>query len=464
MKINILEPKAPALKPRKKVAAYARVSMETERLKHSLSAQISYYSALIQKNPEWLYAGVYADNAISGTDMEKRGEFNRLIADCDAGRVDIVLVKSISRFARNTVDLLETVRHLKDIGVDVWFEDEGIHSMDGDGELMLTILASFAQEESRSISDNCKWGIRKRYERGETHGFKIYGYRTKKGNLVVKEDEAAIVRRIFRMFLDGDSCYIIGQKLAAEDVKSYGGKAFCGEVISGMIRQEKYMGCTLAQKFYTENHITHKQIRNNGELPMYFIEGTHPAIISKETFEAAQKEFAERYGVEIVNGVAQKASYYYHRNGKSGPHPKHRPPQWSAERRRSQSEYFRSREHGLCRYDFSHFIECENCGGHLQASLKHYVDGSSEVGWVDVEHTERAKDSPRPLVFRDIALKKQIAEILGWDDFDTDRMFEAFSGISVNIDMVTLHFKDGGAQTFRYIPPKQIHRKRKEST
>lgn len=464
MKINILEPKAPALKPRKKVAAYARVSMETERLKHSLSAQISYYSALIQKNPEWMYAGVYADNAISGTDTEKRGEFNRLIADCDAGRVDIVLVKSISRFARNTVDLLETVRHLKDIGVDVWFEDEGIHSMDGDGELMLTILASFAQEESRSISDNCKWGIRKRYERGETRGFKIYGYRTKKGNLVVKEDEAAIVRRIFRMFLDGDSCYIIGQKMAAEGVKSYGGKAFCGEVISSMIRQEKYMGCTLAQKFYTENHIMHKQTRNNGELPMYFIEGTHPAIISKETFEAAQKEFAERYGVEIVNGVAQKASYYYHRNGKSGPHPKHRPPQWSAEQRRSQSEYFRSREHGLCRYDFSHFIECENCGGHLQASLKHYVDGSSEVGWVDVEHTERAKDSPRPLVFRDIALKKQIAEILGWDDFDTDRMFEAFSGISVNIDMVTLHFKDGGAQTFRYIPPKQIHRKRKEST
>lgn len=249
MKINIFEPKAPALKPRKKVAAYARVSMETERLKHSFSAQISYYSALIQKNPEWLYAGVYADNAISGTDTEKRGEFNRLIADCDAGRVDIVLVKSISRFARNTVDLLETVRHLKDIGVDVWFEDEGIHSMDGDGELMLTILASFAQEESRSISDNCKWGIRKRYERGETRGFKIYGYRTKKGNLVVKEDEAAIVRRIFRMFLDGDSCYIIGQKLAAEGVKSYGGKAFCGEVISGMIRQEKYMGCTLAQKF-----------------------------------------------------------------------------------------------------------------------------------------------------------------------------------------------------------------------
>lgn len=463
MKINILEPKTPALKPRKKVAAYARVSMETERLKHSLSAQVSYYSAFIQKNPEWVYAGVYADDAISGTDTGKRGEFNRLIADCDAGLVDIVLVKSISRFARNTVDLLETVRHLKDIGVDVWFEDEGIHSMDGDGELMLTILASFAQEESRSISENCKWGIRKRYERGETRGFKIFGYRTRKGKLVIQEDEAAVVRRIFQMFLDGDSCYIIGQKLAAEGVKSYAGKTLSGEVISGMIRQEKYTGCTLAQKFYTENHITHKQTRNNGELPMYFMEGTHPAIISMETFEAAQKEFAERYGVDIVNGIAQKASYYYHRNGESGPHPKHRPPQWSEERRRLHSEYFRTRECGLCRYDFSHFIECENCGGHLQASLKHYVDGSSEVGWVDVEHTQRAKDTPRPLVFRDTALKKQIAETLGWEAFDADRMFETLSGISVNVNMVTLHFKDGGAQTFRYIPPKQIHRKRKES-
>ena len=181
-KINVLEPKQPALAPRKRVAAYARVSMDTERLKHSLSAQISYYSALIQKNPEWVYAGVYADDAISGTGTEKRGEFNRLIADCDAGRIDIVLVKSISRFARNTVDLLNTVRHLKDIGVEVWFEDEGIHSLDGDGELMLTILASFAQEESRSISENCKWGIRKQYERGASRGCKIYGYRTKKVN------------------------------------------------------------------------------------------------------------------------------------------------------------------------------------------------------------------------------------------------------------------------------------------
>ncbi len=463
-KVSILEPAAPAVKPRKRVAAYARVSMETERLKHSISAQISHYSALIQKNPEWIYAGVYADDAVSGTGIDKRCEFTRLIADCNAGLVDIVLVKSISRFARNTVDLLETVRHLKDIGVDVWFEEEGIHSLDADGELMLTILASFAQEESRSISENCKWGIRKRYERGESRGWKIFGYRTRNGRLIIQEEEAAVVRRVFRMFLDGDSCYIIGKKLEAEGVRSYAGKTLCGEVISNMIRQEKYTGCTLAQKLFTESHVTHKEKKNNGELPMYFIEGTHPAIISVETFQAAQEEFARRYGVEIKNGIAQKASYFHHKSGENGPHPKHRSPQWSDERRRQHAEIFRNRETGVCRYDFSHFIECENCGGHLQAQLRYYVDGSTEVGWIDPEHKDRVQNTARPPVFRDSALKRQIAEALGWEAFDADRMFETLSGITADLDILTLHFKNGDARTFRYIPPKQIHRKRKEKT
>lgn len=461
MKINILEPKTQALKPRKRVAAYARVSMETQRLKHSLSAQISHYSAFIQKNPEWQYVGVYADDALSGTGTEKRDEFKRLVSDCEKGAIDIVLVKSISRFARNTVDLLETVRHLKEIGVDVWFEEEGIHSLDGDGELMLTILASFAQEESRSISENCKWGIRKRYEKGLPRNCKIYGYRVRNGALVIEESEAELVRRIFQMFLDGDSCYVIAKKLNEEGVRSYDGKDFHGEVIGVMLRQEKYTGCTMAQKFYAENHVTHKLTKNNGELPMYFIEDTHPAIISRETFQAAQEEFASRYGVEIKNGIAQTASYFYHHNGESGPHPPHRSPKWSDEQRKKHSEYFRTRECGLCRYDFSHFIECENCGGHLQASLKHYVDGSTEVCWVDPEHTGRNKDAPRPIVLRDSALKQQMAAFLGWEEFDADRMFELLEIISINVDMITLHYKDGGTKAFRYVQPKQIHRKRK---
>ena len=196
-KITKLEPKAPVLKLRKRVAAYARVSMESERLQHSLSAQISYYSEKIQKNPDWLYAGVHADYGVSGTRTEKRDAFNRLLADCETGKIDIVLTKSISRFARNTVDLLETVRHLKEIGVEVWFERENIHSMSGDGELMLSILASFAQEESRSISKNITWSIRKKFERGEQWHTAPFGYRWNGETFIVREDEAEVVRRIY---------------------------------------------------------------------------------------------------------------------------------------------------------------------------------------------------------------------------------------------------------------------------
>ena len=179
-KITRIEPTVPSIKHRKKVAAYARVSMQSERMLHSLSAQISYYSSLIQKNPDWEYVGVYADDFISGTNKVRREEFQRMLADCEKGKIDIILTKSISRFARNTVDLLETVRHLKSLGIEVRFEKENINSMSGDGELMLSILASFAQEESRSISDNVKWGIRKRMQNGmitASGHFTVYGYR-----------------------------------------------------------------------------------------------------------------------------------------------------------------------------------------------------------------------------------------------------------------------------------------------
>mgnify|MGYP000762713166 FL=1 len=198
-KITKIEPQIPALPTRKKVAAYARVSMETERLHHSLSSQVSYYSELIQNNPEWEYVGVYVDEAITGTIAKKRDEFQRLIADCDAGKIDIVLCKSISRFARNTVDLLITVRHLKELGISVRFEKENIDSLSGDGEVMLTLLASFAQSESESISTNVKWGVRKRMEQGTPNGhFRVYGYRWEGDQLVIVPEEAAIVKRIYQ--------------------------------------------------------------------------------------------------------------------------------------------------------------------------------------------------------------------------------------------------------------------------
>lgn len=223
--VNKIEAKTPQMPRRKRVAAYARVSMESKRLQHSLSAQVSFYSSLIQSNPAWEYVGVYADNGITGTKAEAREEFNRMIADCEAGKIDIVLTKSISRFARNTVDLLNTVRRLKELGVSVQFEKERIDSLTEDGELMLTLLASFAQEEIRSLSDNVKWGTRKRFEKGIPNGrFQIYGYRWEGDHLVVHEEEAKIVRLIYDNYMNGLSAETTEKQLAEMGVKSYNHK------------------------------------------------------------------------------------------------------------------------------------------------------------------------------------------------------------------------------------------------
>ena len=211
-KIRRIEPNIPRLGGRKRVAAYARVSMETELLHHSLSAQVSHYSSLIQSNPEWEYAGVYADEGITGTSTKKRDEFNRLMKDCDAGKIDLVLVKSISRFARDTVDTLNATRHLKDLGIDVFFEREGIHSMSGEGELLLTLLAAFAQAESQSISENVKWGIRKRFKLGIPNGNKApYGYRWNGDGFSIIPEQGTVVKEIYRRYLAGESAYSIAK-------------------------------------------------------------------------------------------------------------------------------------------------------------------------------------------------------------------------------------------------------------
>ena len=296
-KITKIEPEIKALPQRKKVAAYARVSMETEKLHHSLSAQVSYYSALIQKNPEWQYAGVYADEGISGTSTVKRPEFQRMLADCEAGKIDIILTKSISRFARNTVDLLETVRHLKKLGIEVRFEKEHINSLSGDGEVMLTLLASFAQSESESISTNVKWGIRKRMQAGMPDAcghFQIYGYRWEGDILVPVPEEAAVVRRIFQNFLDGKSRLETERELAAEGITTRQGCRWEDSNIRKILENITYTGNMLFQKEFTSDPIEKHRRKNRGELPQYYVEDTHEAIISKETFDYVQSEMARR--------------------------------------------------------------------------------------------------------------------------------------------------------------------------
>ena len=294
-KIIKVEQTVPTIKTKKKVAAYARVSMESERMNHSLSAQISYYSTLIQKNPDWQYAGVFADDGISGTSIEKRDEFKRMIAAAEKGDIDIILTKSIQRFARNTVDLLETIRRLKDIGVEVRFEKEHINSMDGDGELMLTILASFAQEESRSISENVKWGTRKRFEQGIPNGkFQIYGYRWDGDHLVIEPEEAKIVKLIYDNFLKGLSAETTEKQLEAMGVKSYKGQHFGNTSIRQILGNITYTGNLLFQKEYVVDPISKKSKINRGELPQYWVENTHEAIIPLEVYQAVQAEKARR--------------------------------------------------------------------------------------------------------------------------------------------------------------------------
>ena len=286
-RISVIGQVLPELKKRKKVAAYARVSMETEMLLHSLSAQVSHYNGLIQKNPDWEFAGIYADEGISGRDTSHRSDFNRLLADCDAGKIDMVLVKSISRFARDTVDTLTVTRHLKELGIDVYFERENIHSISDEGELLLTLLASFAQEESRSISENVKWGIRKRFEKGIPNGHKApYGYEWDGEMYRAIPEQGEVIKEIFAKYLSGASAYGIAKELSERGVTGQKGVPMDDSTIKFILTNPSYTGSMLLQKnFISEGH-TRK--RNKGELPMYMVEGMFEPLIPQADFEKAQ--------------------------------------------------------------------------------------------------------------------------------------------------------------------------------
>jgi len=252
--VRKLEKRTVLEKP-KRVAAYARVSSGKDAMLHSFSAQVSYYNELIQVHEGWQYAGVYADEALSGT-KDDRANFQRLLFDCRVGLIDIVITKSISRFARNTVTLLETVRELKSLGVDIYFEEQNIHTMSTEGELMLTILASYAQEESLSASENQKWRIKKNFEEGKPWNGTILGYRYEKGQFIVIPEEAELVKRIFNYYISGLGCGGIAKRLNAEEYSTRNGKHWYRSTIMKILRNCTYTGNLLLQKTYCENHIT----------------------------------------------------------------------------------------------------------------------------------------------------------------------------------------------------------------
>lgn len=289
--------KAPVQK-KIRVAAYCRVSTDQDEQLNSFENQVEYYTRYINENPTYEMVDIYADEGISGTNIKKRKEFQRMIADCEEKKIDLILVKSISRFARNTQDCLTYSRKLKNLGIGIFFEKEHINTLDATGELLFTILSSLAQDESRNISENCKWGIRSKFQEGKPHinTFKFMGFdKNEDGRLVINEKEAKIVRRIFREFLEGYNPADIARRLNEEGVPGVSGKPkWIRPTILGMLQQEKYMGDSILQKWVTTDFLTHSLRKNTGQVEQYYVENSHPAIIDKETWTAVQEELERR--------------------------------------------------------------------------------------------------------------------------------------------------------------------------
>ena len=284
-----------------RVAAYCRVSTETEEQNSSYEVQVAHYTEFIKKNAEWEFAGIFADDGISGTNTKKREEFNRMIDECMEGNIDLVITKSISRFARNTLDCLKYIRQLKDKNISVFFEKENINTMDTKGEVLLTIMASLAQQESQSLSQNVKLGLQYRYQQGkvQVNHNRFMGYtKDEEGNLIIVPEEAHIIKRIYREYLEGKSLAGIGRDLEKDGILTAAGKPkWRPETIKKILMNEKYIGDALLQKTFTVDFLTKKRVKNEGHVPQYYVENSHEAIIPKELFLQAQEELHRRSNI-----------------------------------------------------------------------------------------------------------------------------------------------------------------------
>lgn len=296
MRVRIIQPTKTQEKSLKKVCAYARVSTDSESQGESLENQITYYQALIEANPEYQYVGVFADRGITGT-KDKRPEFQRMLDLAKQSEIDLILTKSVSRFARNTTIVLEIVRELKELGVEVKFEKENISTLSGDGELMLTVLSSFAQEESKNVSDNIKWRFQQKFKKGELllNTKRFLGYdKDPYGDLVINPQEAKIIQRIYTEYLAGKGCFKLAKILNAEGVPTVTGANWGETSILEILKNEKYKGDAFLQKTYVADHLSKQRKRNMGEVDSFYIEENHSPIITKEVWEAVQLEMKKR--------------------------------------------------------------------------------------------------------------------------------------------------------------------------
>jgi site-specific DNA recombinase len=407
-----------------KVAAYVRISSGKDTMLHSMAAQVSYYQNLIRSHPDWTFSGVYVDEAMTGT-KSNRPDFQRMLNECRTGRIEEIITKSISRFARNTVSLLATVRELKSIGVDVYFERENIHSTSKDGELLLTILASYAQEESLSASENVKWRIRQDFKNGKPGNLKIYGYDMINGQLVVNEPEAATVKMIFADYLAGMGKNAIVRRLRGLEIPTKTNSKWVISTIHAILRDEKYTGCLLMQKTYRSNHLTKVKKFNTGELAQYYVENSHEAIISYDLFEKVQKEIIRR-----------KKKYM--------PHPK--TPAFS---------------------EFTSKIQCGNCGANFHRKTTNAGTKYAANKWVCSTYSEQGSAICCMKPVPEEVLKRLAVEVLEMDAYDHAALADKIRQIIIpRFGEVEFHMVDGRRElkTWKYQSRRETWKRKREKS
>lgn len=372
----------------KNAAAYARVSSGKEAMLHSLSAQISHYSGMIQKTPGWKYAGVYADEATTGT-KENRSEFQRLLSDCRAGKIDLIITKSVSRFARNTITTLQTIRELRLLNVDVYFEEQNIHTLSADGEFLLTLLAVYAQEEARSVSENQKWRIKANYEQGLPWSITMYGFKQVDGVLEIVPEEAEAIRMAADLYLQGNGGPSIAKALNNAGYRTKRGNLWRENRITQLLSNEKLAGDMLLQKVYVVDPIDKIVKKNQGEKPQYFVANSHEPILDRDTYERLLKE------------------------------------------RELRAAKYAPRDTQRRTYPFSSKIVCEKCGANFRRKTANAGGKYEKIVWICATYNTLGKAHCASKQIPEDILFDVTAEVMGLQQFDAEVFSRSIKEIRV---------------------------------
>lgn len=370
MKVRIIEPSKEVQRKKKRVCAYARVSTDNKSQEESLENQIQYYENIISSNPDYEFVGVFADKGISGT-TDKRPEFQRMLSFCRERKVDLIITKSISRFARNTTIVLSTVRELRNIGIEVRFEKENINTLSGDGEFMLTVLSSFAQEESKNVSDNLKWRAKRKFMQGELiiNTNRFLGYdKNEFGELVINREEAEIVTRIFNEYIEGKGVTTITKELNNDNIPTVTGARWQEATILGILKNEKYKGDAILQKYYTPENKKKYTVRNKGQLDSYYVEDNHSPIVPREMWEQVQIEIRRR--AEAKGNISGQTNKYRKR------------------------------------YELSGMLYCSKCGSTLKRRVWNSNASCKKVVWQCSNYISNGKSACSGTVIEDLIVSK----------------------------------------------------------